>query len=119
MKAVQTEIKAAYAEMKARAEAHHERFLALLDGLISYGEGKTTRGPTHQLPRNPAYHYWLRIHRDLFSLLGMVQLYPGYDCEQVYNCCQPYPGYDRCLRSNTSHCSLLKAIRPEWPLVSS
>jgi hypothetical protein len=61
------------------------------------------RGPTHQLPRNPAYHCWLRIHRDLLSrLLGMAQPYPGYDCKQVYNCCQPYPGYDRCLRSNTS-----------------
>jgi hypothetical protein len=41
------------------------------------------RGPTHQLPRNPGYHCWLRIHRDLLSLLGMAQLYPGYDCEPV------------------------------------
>jgi hypothetical protein len=61
------------------------------------------RGPTHQLPRNPGYHCWLRIHRDLLSrLLGMTKLYPGYDCEQVYNCCQKYPGYDRCLQSTTS-----------------
>jgi hypothetical protein len=60
------------------------------------------RGPTHQKPRNPTYHCWLHIHRDLLSrLLGMAQLYPGYDCKQVYNCCQPYPGYDHCLRSNT------------------
>jgi hypothetical protein len=42
MKVVQAEIKAAYAEMEARAEARHERFLARLDGLISYGEGTTT-----------------------------------------------------------------------------
>jgi hypothetical protein len=42
------------------------------------------RGPTPQLPRNPAYNCWLRIHRDLLSrLLGMAQLYPGYDCEQL------------------------------------
>jgi hypothetical protein len=40
MKALQAEIKAAYAEMEARAEA--ERFLVSLDGLTSYGEGTTT-----------------------------------------------------------------------------
>jgi hypothetical protein len=38
----------------------------------------------------PEYHCWLRIHRDLLSLLGMTQPYPGYDC---------------CLRSNTSQYS--------------
>jgi hypothetical protein len=42
MNAVQAEIKAAYAEMEARAEARHERFLALLDGLTSYGKGTAT-----------------------------------------------------------------------------
>jgi hypothetical protein len=42
MKVVQAEIKAAYAEMEARAVTRHERFLASLDGLTSYGEGTTT-----------------------------------------------------------------------------
>jgi hypothetical protein len=42
MKAVQAEIKAAYAEMEARAEARHERFLVRLDGLTSYGKETTT-----------------------------------------------------------------------------
>jgi hypothetical protein len=31
-----------YAEMEARAEARHERFLARLDGLTSHGKGTTT-----------------------------------------------------------------------------
>jgi hypothetical protein len=42
MKAVQAEIKGAYAEMESRAVARHERFLESLDGLTSYGEGTKT-----------------------------------------------------------------------------
>jgi hypothetical protein len=42
MRVVQAEIKVAYAEMEARAEARHERFLARLDELTFYGEGTTT-----------------------------------------------------------------------------
>jgi hypothetical protein len=43
---------------------------------------------THQKPRNPGYCCWLCILKDLLSrLLGMAQLYPGYDCKQFYNCC--------------------------------
>jgi hypothetical protein len=36
------EMKASQAEMEARAEDRHERFLAFLDELKSYGEGTTT-----------------------------------------------------------------------------
>jgi hypothetical protein len=47
---------------------------------------RLTSGPTHQRPRNPGYHCWLCIRRDLLSrILGMAQLYAGYDCKQVYN----------------------------------
>jgi hypothetical protein len=38
MRVVQAEIKTAYAEMDTREEARHERFLARLDGVTSYGE---------------------------------------------------------------------------------
>jgi hypothetical protein len=36
------EMKSTYAEIEARAEARHERFLARLDELTPYGEGTTT-----------------------------------------------------------------------------
>jgi hypothetical protein len=42
MKALQAKIKAACADMEARAVAHRERFFASPDGLTFYGEGKTT-----------------------------------------------------------------------------
>jgi hypothetical protein len=54
------------------------------------------------------------IRRDLLSrLLGMVQLYPEYDCEEVYNCCRMYPGYD-CKQllpsSNTSQYIYIRVV---------
>jgi hypothetical protein len=45
---IKDESKAAYAEMKARAEARHERFLARLDGLTSHGK---ERRPVRQRRR--------------------------------------------------------------------
>jgi predicted NBD/HSP70 family sugar kinase len=35
-------MKASYAEMEARAENRHERFIATLDGSKTYGKGTTT-----------------------------------------------------------------------------